>query len=81
MLVLNNPPAGRGHGAVGEQREHLERQLRGVRHRVAEAVARLDGEHVVRARLRRAIRQGLTLLHISAQRKHLLWDRGCSWSV
>jgi len=25
----------------------------------------------------RALRQGLTLVHFSAQRKRILWDRGC----
>jgi len=28
-----------------------------------------------------AVRQGLTLVHFPAQRKHLLWDGGCSGDV
>ena len=36
------------------------------------------GERVVDATMRGGhARQGLTLVHFSAQRKRFLWDRGC----
>jgi len=67
-------------GGGGGGRAVSLKSLRGVRVRVVNG-KRTDLSQLIRAKLQRAVaglrRQGLTLVHFSAQRKRLLWDRGC----
>jgi len=44
----------------------------------SDAVAEVPAAAAARRSLALARKQGLTLLHFSAQRKRILWDRGCA---
>ena len=72
-LLSNSTCAATAWARRGEEREHTADRGDDVEYAAAHSPPRRGGGHTARARHRRR-RQGLTLVHYSAQRKHILLD-------